>query len=60
MEQLAYQLAFQSKMAPELNCYEIIEDLGVCLFVFCYNGAGWPSYPRKVFVATQSGAELPV
>lgn len=47
-------------MAPELNCYEIIEDLGVCLFVFCYNGAGWPSYPRKVFVATQSGAELPV
>lgn len=42
LKQLAYHLAFQSRMVPEVNCYEIIEGLGdfVCLFAFYYNGAG--------------------
>lgn len=49
LKQLAYHLAFQSRMVPEVNCYEIIEGLGdfVCLFAFYYNGAGWSSCPTK-------------
>lgn len=44
LEQLAYHLAFQSRMVPEVNCYEIIEGLGgfVCLLFITMVLAGLP------------------
>ena len=38
IEQLVYQLAFQSRMAPEVYCYEIVEGLIFCCVIMVLAG----------------------